>query len=272
MARALSASVDTVHSKCRKTYLVFNYKDLSDKQASFHNDILLHRTNEILQQEKFFSNWLVEPPASDAFGSDAITAISSGLSYWAEHGSFYTCNNCNSIVQVKMPYNFLKKPTVSKRTKCQFVTEPYIVPTMKDIPEELQNLSTQCINALRPFDIDCGVYKRQAHGYRLKTAMINVFPSKKPVGDKIRDLPDRCDRQKCRVACNYLIGSIHSSYSHFLHLREEIVENEDTLNCFDFSVTAGIECALWPNLYPFTSWCESTISGKETRLMLKLFF
>ena len=77
-----------------------------------------------------------------------------------------------------MPYNFSKKPTVSTRTKCQCVTEQYIVPTMKDIPEELQNLSTQCINALRPFDIDCGVYKRQAHGYRLKTAMINVFTSK----------------------------------------------------------------------------------------------
>ena len=55
-------------------------------------------------------------------------------------------------------------------------------------------------------------------------------------------------------------------------MREEIVEKEDTLNCFDFSVTAGIECALWPNLYPFTSWCESTISRKETRLSSKIAF
>lgn len=37
-------------------------------------------------------------------------------------------------------------------------------------------------------------------------------------------------------------------------------------------MTAGIECALWANLYPFTSWCESTLSGKDSRLSSKIAF
>ena len=34
----------------------------------------------------------------------------------------------------------------------------------------------------------------------------------------------------------------------------------------------GIECALWPNLYPFTSWCESVISGSQSRESSKKSF
>ena len=152
------------------------------------------------------------------------------------------------------------------------MTQRYIVPRFKDIPQELLNLSPQCVHALRPFHIDCGFYKRQAHGYRVKTGMTKLSPSDKSVEEKIRDLPDRSDRQKCRIAYNYLITSIHSSYSHFVKLREEIVESQATFNCFDFSLTAGIECALWPNLYPFTNWCESTLCGKDTRLSSKIAF
>ena len=29
---------------------------------------------------------------------------------------------------------------------------------------------------------------------------------------------------------------------------------------------------LWPNIYPYTTWCESAISGKETRLSCKKSF
>lgn len=114
-----------------------------------------------------------------------------------------------------MPYNILSKPNVSKRTKCQCLTKRYIVPAIDNIPKELLNLSIQCVNALRPFHINCGVYKRQAHGYRVKTGMMELFPSPTSVADKIRNLPDRCNRQKCRIAYNHLMASNHSSYYHF---------------------------------------------------------
>ena len=34
----------------------------------------------------------------------------------------------------------------------------------------------------------------------------------------------------------------------------------------------GLECALWPNLYPRTNWCESAISGSDSRLSSKMSF
>ena len=36
--------------------------------------------------------------------------------------------------------------------------------------------------------------------------------------------------------------------------------------------TIGIECALWPNLYPYTTLCKSVLSGKESRLSGKILF
>ena len=139
--------------------------------------MLLLKTNEIVERQKFFTHWQIELPCTDALGSDAITAISSELNHWAEHGSFYICNQCNSVLTVKMPYNFLKNPTVSKGTNCQCITKWYIVPRIKDIPEQLLNLSTECLNALPQFYVDCGHYKRQAHGYRVKTGILQLFPS-----------------------------------------------------------------------------------------------
>ena len=63
-----------------------------------------------------------------------------------------------------------------------------------------------------------------------------------------------------------------SWYSHYIALREQIIGNDEKLNCFDFQTTFGIECALWPNIYPFTNWCEGTFSGKETRISSKIAF
>ena len=134
MARALATSTQKLNDEHRKIHLVMKYNDIDKKRASLQHNMPLHKTNEIVQQQKFFTHWQIELPRTDALGSDAITAISSGLSHWAEHGSFYICNQYNSVVTVKMPYNFLN-PTVSKRTKCQCITKRYIVPRIEDIPE-----------------------------------------------------------------------------------------------------------------------------------------
>ena len=152
MARALATTTQKLNDERRKIHLVMKYNDIDKKRASLQHNMLSYKTNEIVERQKFFTHWQIELPHTDALGSDAITAISSGLNHWAEHGSFYICNQCNSVLTVKMPYNFLKNPTVSKRTKCQCITKRYI-------QEQLLNISTECLNALQPFYIDCGITK-----------------------------------------------------------------------------------------------------------------
>lgn len=44
------------------------------------------------------------------------------------------------------------------------------------------------------------------------------------------------------------------------------------MNLFNFKDTEGIECALWPNLYPYTAWCESIISDSGSRRSRKVSF
>ena len=111
------------------------------------------------------------------------------------------------------------------------------------------------------FHLDCGMYSQKKHGYRVKCVL-----------EIIRDLPNHEDRRKCRIAYQYLMSCSSSSYSHYIALREQIIGNDDQLNCFNFQTTFGIECALWPNIYSFTNWSESTFSGKETQISSKIAF
>ena len=90
--------------------------------------------------------------------------------------------------------------------------------------------------------------------------------------ERIRDLADHEDRGKCCIAYQYLMNCPSSSYSHYIALREQIIDNDEKLNCFDFQSTFGIECALWLNIHSFTNWCESTFCGKETRISSKIDF
>ena len=73
-------------------------------------------------------------------------------------------------------------------------------------------------------------------------------------------------------ACNYLINSKQSSYKTFIVLREELIDSQCNLNIFDMTKTVGIECCLRPSLYPHTTWCESVLSGRESRLSGKISF
>ena len=151
-------------------------------------------------------------------------------------------------------------------------TNRYVVPCFNSIPEPLRQLTKENIRTLRPFDLDRGVYERQSHGYRVKTAMIALRTCNIPIAQKIQSIVNDSDSLKCLHAYQYLMNSEDSSYSRFVSLREELLENSTLLNPFDFEKTKGIECALWPNLYPYTDWCESMICGKTTRQSAKISF
>lgn len=77
-------------------------------------------------------------------------------------------------------------------------------------------------------------------------------------------------RRKCRKAYNYLIESEQSSYKAFVRRREECID--EAYNFYDYKQRKGVECCLWPHLYPFTSWCETVLDGRESRMSSKVSF
>ena len=118
---------------------------------------------------------------------------------------------------------------------------------------------------LHPFDLDCSVYEHESQGYRVKTGMIALRACNIPIEQKIESIVNASDHQKCLHVYQYLVNSEDFSYSHFVLLREQQLQNSTLLNLFDLDKMKGIECALWPNLYPYTDWCESMICGTTTR-------
>ena len=63
-----------------------------------------------------------------------------------------------------------------------------------------------------------------------------------------------------------------SSYNTFKEKHLEHLDNEQTINLYNHVAVEGIECALWPNIYPYTDWCETVLKGNETRLSTKVAF
>lgn len=55
-------------------------------------------------------------------------------------------------------------------------------------------------------------------------------------------------------------------------MREKCLQEDKRINLYSFRDTEGIECCLWPSLYPLTDWCESSMSDGDTRLSGKIAF
>ena len=120
-----------------------------------------------------------------------------------------------------------------------------MVPRYENIPLELRSLAEQHVAALRQFDIDSGQYECMKYGYRKKTGILRLSCSKDPVEHKIALLPSVEDRAICTTALNFLLSTSSSSYEKFYDM---------------------------PNLYPFTTWCDTIHDGSSDRKSSKISF
>ena len=77
---------------------------------------------------------------------------------------------------------------------------------------------------------------------------------------------------KCMLAYRYLTTSPRFRYNYFIQLRDEHVKTDKQLNLYDYRENDGIECALWPHLYPFYEWCETSLSGNSSCQSAKVSF
>ena len=171
-----------------------------------------------------------------------------------------------------MPYNFAKRRKNKDIKNCTCSQSCYVVPRHKDIPSCLLSLTLEDINILRPFYIYFEEHEQKNHGYRVKCCPIKLRTLQQSVEEKIGAVTDATQKLHCQNAYVYLMENSVSSYSHFVQLREQIVAESRSLNLFNFKDTEKIECALWPNLYPSTAWCESSIFDSGSRLSSKVSF
>lgn len=246
---------------------------IADK--GYANPSKINRNLIAIQKKEEMSTSQISKLRAEFGIHDDISPLSEeydALSSWCRTLSWSNCTKCSSLIPEKLLPSFPKNTKCQRTPDCVCKKSEYIVPDKESIPIELRDLKLQHIIALRPFTIDTGKYEVMKHGYRRKTAIFRLTCSIISVEDKIQSLQSPTDKEICSNAFHYLKGSRLSSYSSFLDMRETFLREQRQPTVFDVFKWKGIECALWPNIYPFTSWCESIHDGVESRKSSKKSF
>ena len=102
-------------------------------------------------------------------------------------------------------------------------------------------------------------------GYWKKTGYFHISISQLSVAQKDANLDNDDSRRRCEAAYDHLMSSNASSYSEFIALCQQLVNDQKQPNILDFGMMEGIECALWPHLYPCTS-CQLSMEEKTERV------
>ena len=122
-----------------------------------------------------------------------------------------------------------------------------------DIPLILRNLTEDDLRVLRPLTIHCGDYERRFNGYRQRTGPFHVNWSEQPVHEKIANTEDPHRRAKLTAVLDFLVQKNDSSYAKFIAMHLRGYRRPYLYEIFSSKDFVGVECALWPSLYPTTA-------------------
>ena len=117
-----------------------------------------------------------------------------------------------------------------------------------------------------------GEYVKKRNGYRQKNDLFRLTWSTQSVLERINDSTCVESRSRCIKAYEFLMENELSSYKTFVELRETAITDSKRFNIYDFPQNVGIECALWPNLYPTLDSCDTSLSGADNRASTKIAF
>lgn len=107
-------------------------------------------------------------------GKQALPQSSSTFYHHDTTAGWTYCKSCNQVLPRKMIQTFGKKSVIKTSNVCTCKAKKCVHPKYKDIPKELRGLSLRQIVALRPLNIHCGDYDKNAKGYRKKRGMFCV--------------------------------------------------------------------------------------------------
>lgn len=168
----------------------------------------------------------------------------------------------------KKRQRWLDRPDLTPVEKtCKKCNLYYHVPQAIEIPEPLRGLSSQQWMALRPFVLHqgTGTWPKGAEGYRKKNEASKLSWQSVSVRTTVVGMRDRITLQ----AYDFLMEHSLSAYRDFIAKHEAALktlsEEGKTPNRMNLSLPTKyiaeihIECALWPHLYPYRSWCDSDI-------------
>ena len=199
---------------------------------------------------------------------------------WCRSSSWVLCEQClrlepRPVQERDMECAGPRKNTLRRCPHCR-AGIGYPTVSVDMIPAELQNLSLDVLWALRPLEPDVGLPVFAKHGYRVHTDMIRFWWRPQTVTAQIQALADARERAAAAAAHQHLMASTDSSYAVFVQIHERFLrrnrasltgEADDPLLRLPRRALEeeGLECAVWPHLYPRTAMCETYIRKADSR-------
>lgn len=245
--------------RCPK--LIMRYESDEEDNSSWLQDSQQARQVEEGEKAEFFQSHSFTDCRTDCFGKVQVQSVSDNLIFWITNSSWTFCNTCKLLTTERLLPNFSKRPTTKQCKNCKCKQKRYVIPLMSDIPDCLKGLKLKDLYILRPVDVHVGNVDRLQHGYKEKNDITRLSWNRYSVENKINALTNCEAKIRCQKAYDFLMDCNESSYKKFVDMRDDCAKNSERIHAFNFKQTEGIECALWPNLYPKRSWCESVIEG-----------
>ena len=119
-----------------------------------------------------------------------------------------------------------------------------------------------------------GPVAKARHGYRVHTDMIRFWWKAQTVEEQLAMLEDEEECGHAWDAYQRLVADPESSYGRFVAMhqtflrrnRAQIQVDERRLQLPRRALEEeGLECAVWPHLYPKTAWCETHVRLQDVR-------
>lgn len=256
----------------RSPVLIMRYDRLEENVRTLAQDTQTRLEKEEEEKTSFFNSRTFTSAPTNCAGQNGLENVSESLLFWMRNSSWTFCTRCKLLSTQKLLHNFSNRPITKPAIKCKCRENRYVVPIETDFPVSLKGLFLSDVCILRPIDLHMGTFERLQHGYRQKNEITRISWSKHSVDHKINMITDREAKNRCRKAYDFLMNSDETCYKKFVQMRVDYLDEGKPIHAYDFQETEGIECALWPHLYPCTSWCESVLSGKDSRISLKISF
>eukprot|EP00434_Breviolum_minutum_P041512 symbB.v1.2.036926.t1/scaffold5330.1/size28357/2 len=224
-----------------------------------------------------FGPWLeAQEEEDDSWRSSLATRFEA----WCRKHSWAMCEQCHRLEKQPVRERHItgKKPPSYTVKTCQHCKAGVGYPTVqhRDIPEPLRHMSDNVLWALRPLEPDVGQVACAKHGYRVHTDMIRFWWRPETVWQQIVQLESEEERATAVAAYQFLTATQESSYKKFVDMHCKFLrrhrnqlERDPEHRCLQLPRRAleeeGLECAVWPHLYPRTNMCETYIRQQDTR-------
>eukprot|EP00971_Amphidinium_carterae_P330487 6463555-Amphidinium_carterae.1 len=185
-----------------------------------------HARDDLRRRKNKFPGVFPESEAEEQ--EDWKTPLAEGFENWATTNSWFMCASCQRMEPRPLEPIVFRNPdrTLPGTKKCKYCNTGvgYPCPHPEDVPIHLHSMTPEVLHALRPFEIDCGLYKRASDGYRIHTDVTRLRWGTESVETKIHALRKH-NKRAAKAALKHLLESeATNSYKKFYDKHWHFIE------------------------------------------------